>query len=116
MDVLVEVVLPLVVPWIPEIKPLTQNELKNLTLNYKVLITAAILFIYLVMSQIPVYGAYGQSSDPFSQQRLILGSSKGKSCILSICCYCYVVVVVDDDEVVVDDDEVVVDDEDSSSK
>ena len=73
MDLLQEL-LPLFMRWTPEVVP--PNNAK-LTLRQRAITTASILLIYLLMCQIPLYGAFGRSNDPFFQQRLILGSVKG---------------------------------------
>ena len=74
MDLLQEL-LPLFIRWTPEVVPL--NNANKLTLRQRAITTASILLIYLLMCQIPLYGAFGRANDPFFQQRLILGSVKG---------------------------------------
>ena len=74
MDLLQEL-LPLFMRWTPEVAPLSSTT--KLTLRQRAITTVSILFIYLLMCQIPLYGAFGRANDPFYQQRLILGSVKG---------------------------------------
>ena len=74
MDLLQEL-LPLLLRWTPEVVPL--NNTTKLTLRQRAITTASVLLIYLLMCQIPLYGAFGRANDPFFQQRLILGSVKG---------------------------------------
>ena len=74
MDLLQEL-LPLLIRWTPEVVPLYNTT--KLTLRQRAITTASVLLIYLLMCQIPLYGAFGRANDPFFQQRLILGSVKG---------------------------------------
>ena len=63
-----------VAKYIPDIaKPIIPINLKQ-----KTVFTAIALFIYLVCSQIPLYGIErGYASDPFYWTRVILASSRG---------------------------------------
>lgn len=70
-----------IVPLIPDVVKPT----KKIILNDKLIWTAITLFIYLVCSQIPVYGVQkGASGDPLYWIRVILASNKGSLMELGI--------------------------------
>ena len=56
---------------------MTSSERVQLTLEQRTWTTALVLLVYLVMSQLPLFGAHGRANDPFLTQRLVLGSVRG---------------------------------------
>ena len=66
------------IPYVP--KPLTK-----IKVNDKLIWTGMVLFIYLIYSQIPLYGIYKtQEADPLHYMRVILASSRGTLAELGI--------------------------------
>ena len=60
---------------LPEVEP---PQRKNLAFREKMLWTAIVLFVYLIMCQIPLYGTIRQEgADPLYWLRVILASNKG---------------------------------------
>ena len=68
-------------PWLvhltPEVRPMTAAERAQLTVQQRAWTTASVLLVYLVMCQLPLYGAHGRANDPLMTQRMIMGSSQG---------------------------------------
>jgi preprotein translocase SecY subunit len=60
-------------PFIPEVKP----PQKKVPFNTRLLWTLAALIIYLIMTEIPLYGIQVGGNDPFSTMRIIFASSRG---------------------------------------
>jgi protein transport protein SEC61 subunit alpha len=60
-----------------KITPSVAKPSKPCTFNEKLMYTIVSISIYLVLLQLPLYGAYGQSSDPYYHYRLLMGSSRG---------------------------------------
>jgi preprotein translocase SecY subunit len=60
-------------PFIPEVRP----PQKKVPFNTRLLWTFAALIIYLVMTEIPLYGIQVGGNDPFSAMRIIFASSRG---------------------------------------
>jgi len=61
------------IAYVPDISPPP----RTILFRHRLVWTASIVSIYLVMSQIPLYGAYGRGADPYFHHRLILGSNRG---------------------------------------
>lgn len=66
------------IPYVP--KPIGKIKVSD-----KLIWTGMVLFIYLIYSQIPLYGIYNtQEADPFHYMRVILASSRGTLAELGI--------------------------------
>ncbi len=68
-------------PFIPEVKP----PQRKVTFNTRLLWTLAALIIYLVMSEVPLYGiTQGNNPDPYATLRIIFASNRGSLLELGI--------------------------------
>ena len=62
-------------PWVPEVQGPGRKEVR---FQEKLLYTAAAVFIFLVLSQLPLYGiGIDKTHDPFYWLRVIIASSRG---------------------------------------
>ena len=70
-----------IAPFIPEVAP----PQKKVPFNTRILWTIGALIIYLIMSEVPLYGIpQGTGNDPFAAMRIIFASSRGKLMELGI--------------------------------
>ena len=70
-------VLDLVRPFLP-VLPEVETAQKRIPVREKLMYTVVSLFIFLVCSQLPLYGIHSATgSDPFYWMRVILGSNRG---------------------------------------
>lgn len=64
--------------------PYVPKPIGKIKVNDKLIWTGMVLFIYLIYSQIPLYGIYNTQEDPFHYMRVILASSRGTLAELGI--------------------------------